>query len=116
MPKNMKNHVFGTTLEAIEQKLNKNQISQMKLEFESHWICIIVPIGLVSHFEAEPNSTIGLQNETTQIILFKPVESKQLESIADARKLNPKISYFKNEMPNYLVNERSRTYQKFGHY
>ncbi len=63
VPENMKNHVFGTTLAAVGQKLNhiemcKNLTSETRVRI----------INLVSHFDAESNTTIRFNYETKQIL------------------------------------------------
>jgi hypothetical protein len=113
MPEQMKDSVLGITLSAFIKLLNYNEMSrkitnEMTLLFGSHWICLIGPLGLVSHFEAEPNSTIWFTHENTQIIIFKPMDRSQSESISisSARKSNPKIKLIKNEM-NVSMKENS---------
>jgi hypothetical protein len=103
MTEDMKDFVLGKALSVIGQKMNYNQIAEklttgMNHEFGSKWICLVGPIGLVSQFEAEVGSKIWFSYESTQIILFKPLRSTDIDLIKDARKSFPKYKILKNEM------------------
>jgi hypothetical protein len=107
MSENMKDFVLGKALSAISQSMTYNQIAEkivsgLKEEFGSKWICLIGPLGLVSHFEAMSGSTLWFSNGNTQIIVFKPLPEPQSFYIFDARKSNPKITIINNEMTEVM--------------
>jgi hypothetical protein len=109
MSPSMEKHALGAALLAIESNLDPNKIAtSIAEEFDQaygyHWFCLVGPEGFVSHIDAVNNTLIWFTYNTTQIILFKPIQLTPLDIISEARRLDRlNINVVKNEMRLYYI-------------
>lgn len=68
-------------------------VTEFDKTYGPKWLSIAGPKGIVTQFQAEPNTTLWLSNKSFDMILFKAVQPNYTEIISEARLLQPVLHY-----------------------